>query len=56
MPSESLGGVQNVSFEEEQKACRTVERNATDEEDTQMLLAVLGIVPDAEYQASLRST
>ena len=53
MPSEAIGPIKSVTFEEMQAACWVVLNSSFNGEDASELLGMLGLQPDQEY---LRAT
>lgn len=54
LPCHDFGTLTGITIHQEQRACRTVGNNATNAEDAILILNMIGVWPDQEYQHFLR--
>ena len=54
LPCHDFGSLTGVTIHQEQRACRTIADKATDYKDATLILEMIGVWPDKEYQHYLR--
>lgn len=54
LPCFDFGSLTGITIHQEQRACRTVGDNAETPEDATLILNMIGVWPDKEYQRFLR--